>query len=34
VTHEIVGDDMQAAVLTLGPEDEILALGDLIGGDR
>jgi hypothetical protein len=27
ITHEIIGDDMQAVVVSLG------AIGDLIGGD-
>jgi uncharacterized protein (AIM24 family) len=41
ITHEIIGDDMQAVVVSLGAGDEIRAEAgamtcdlDLIGGDQ
>jgi hypothetical protein len=35
LTHEIIGDGVQAVVMSMGAGDEVrAAFGDLIGGDR
>ena len=34
IQHEIIGDDMQAVIITMAQGEQIRALGELIGGDR